>query len=269
MSSTLKAAIQALKGRIADAYTAIVAKGGTLPATQDSANLPSAIASIPTGGVTTGDWSNFDPVPDSSVNVLDMFLGSGVVFDKITFNGTNLPARAFLNRPILKEFYAPIWQTSVYTAPEFFNGCVFMTKFDAPLLKVVNGSMFYGCTQIKLVDMPSGIETRSAGLFTNCHNLIDIVWGAANSNQNFATWNPTNALSSSSTSLLTPEDIAAGFTSNLEKLLYNIREHLAANLTDRTGQSSPTITFSSAVKSAILADTTTAAAFTNKNWTIA
>ena len=50
MSSTIKQAIEALKSRVADAYTAIVAKGGTLPATQDSANLPSAIASIPSGG---------------------------------------------------------------------------------------------------------------------------------------------------------------------------------------------------------------------------
>lgn len=52
MSSTIKQAILSLKNRIADAYTAIVAKGGTLPVTQDSANLPSAIASIPSGGGT-------------------------------------------------------------------------------------------------------------------------------------------------------------------------------------------------------------------------
>lgn len=50
MSATIKAAITALKGRIAAAYSAISAKGGTLPATQDSANLPAAIASIPAGG---------------------------------------------------------------------------------------------------------------------------------------------------------------------------------------------------------------------------
>lgn len=49
MSSTIKAAILALKGRVADAYTAIQTKGGTLPATQDSVNLPAAIASIPSG----------------------------------------------------------------------------------------------------------------------------------------------------------------------------------------------------------------------------
>ena len=50
MSSTLKQAIEALKTRIAGAYEEVSAKGGTLPVTQDSANLPSAIASIPSGG---------------------------------------------------------------------------------------------------------------------------------------------------------------------------------------------------------------------------
>lgn len=46
MSSTIKQAILSLKSRIADAYTAIAAKGGTMPATKDSANLPTAIESI-------------------------------------------------------------------------------------------------------------------------------------------------------------------------------------------------------------------------------
>lgn len=50
MSSTIKQAIQALKSRVADAFAAVEAKGGTLPATQDTANLPAAIASIPSGG---------------------------------------------------------------------------------------------------------------------------------------------------------------------------------------------------------------------------
>lgn len=50
MSSTIRQAIEALKGRIADAYTAISAKGGTIPAQPTVANLPDAIASIPSGG---------------------------------------------------------------------------------------------------------------------------------------------------------------------------------------------------------------------------
>lgn len=50
MSNTIKAAILALKSRIADAYTAVSEKGGTLPAQQTAANLPEAIESIPSSG---------------------------------------------------------------------------------------------------------------------------------------------------------------------------------------------------------------------------
>lgn len=267
MSSTLKQAIQALKARVADAFAAVEAKGGTLPATQDSANLPAAIASIPAGG--GGDWSNFDTVPDANVNVLDLFLGFGFVFESITYNGIDLPPYAFQNKSILKKFIAPLWQTTGYTDPLFFNNCGSIFEFYAPLLKTAAGGMFRSCIYLRLVYMPSGIKTRSTGIFAACPNLIDIVWGAATGNLNFATWNPTNALNASSQSLLTPDDIAAGFTSNLEKLLYNIREHIAANLSDRTGLSSLSISFSAAVKAAILADQPTADAFTNKNWIIA
>ena len=43
-------AITAAQGRVADCYTAISNKGGTLPQTQNLANMPTAIGSIPTGG---------------------------------------------------------------------------------------------------------------------------------------------------------------------------------------------------------------------------
>lgn len=43
-------AITAAQGRVADCYTAISNKGGTLPATQNLANMPTAIGSITTGG---------------------------------------------------------------------------------------------------------------------------------------------------------------------------------------------------------------------------
>ena len=73
MSSTIKAAILALKSRIADAYTAISNKGGTLPETQDSANLATAIASIPSGGgdpydIYFPDWHNPMDVLKAAIN---------------------------------------------------------------------------------------------------------------------------------------------------------------------------------------------------------
>lgn len=43
-------AITAAQGRVADCYTAISNKGGTLPQTQNLANMPTAIGSIPSGG---------------------------------------------------------------------------------------------------------------------------------------------------------------------------------------------------------------------------
>lgn len=47
---SIATAITAAQGRVADCYTAISNKGGTLPATQNLANMPTAIGSITTGG---------------------------------------------------------------------------------------------------------------------------------------------------------------------------------------------------------------------------
>lgn len=47
---SIATAIQNAQQRVANAYTAISNMGGTLPATQNLANMPTAIASIPTGG---------------------------------------------------------------------------------------------------------------------------------------------------------------------------------------------------------------------------
>ena len=104
--------------------------------------------------------------------------------------------------------------------------------------------------------------------FNGCTRIIDFICGSNfNANTNLAEWNPTEALRADLNTLLTKEDIAAGFMNNREKLLYNIREHIAANL--RTITQGYAITFNAAVKSAILADQPTADAFTNKGWTIA
>ena len=46
---SIASAITAAQGRVADCYTAISTKGGTLPATQNLANMPTAINSIPSG----------------------------------------------------------------------------------------------------------------------------------------------------------------------------------------------------------------------------
>lgn len=149
-----------------------------------------------------------------------------------------------------------------------FNNCR-ANEIDVPVLETAYHSTFNTCPNLKKINMPLFNPVSQYAEFGSTPNLIDIITGAKfdHSILFFNTWSPTNALLSNSQSLLTPEDIAAGFTSNLEKLLYNIREHMAANLPTITAGYS--ITFSAAVKAAILADQPTADAFTNKGWTIA
>ena len=125
----------------------------------------------------------------------------------------------------------------------------------------------YGCTKLRellITNTESSLDVNT--MLHNCNNLILLEIGAAmNSSFSIIRWSPSNALMDNSKTLLTQEDLDNGFTSNLQKLLYNIREHIAANLIEAPN----TITFSAAVKEAILADQETADAFTNKGWTIA
>lgn len=47
---SISSAIQNAQTKVANAYTAVEGKGGTLPITQNLSNLPTAISSIPSGG---------------------------------------------------------------------------------------------------------------------------------------------------------------------------------------------------------------------------
>lgn len=55
---SIATAIQNAQQKVANAYTAVNAKGGTLPATQDLSNLPTAIDSI-SGGIDTVEATNY------------------------------------------------------------------------------------------------------------------------------------------------------------------------------------------------------------------
>ena len=103
--------------------------------------------------------------------------------------------------------------------------------------------------------------------FTNCQKLIRItIKQGTDFSLNFDTWNPTEALLTTSTSLV---EEGEEFTSNRAKVLYNIRTYIAARLKDMTGLTAPTFTFSAALKTAITEDAETLAAFTSKNFNIA
>lgn len=63
---SIATAITAAQGKVADAYTAISNKGGTLPATQNLSNMPTAIASIP--AISTQKYHILDRVKDDNNN---------------------------------------------------------------------------------------------------------------------------------------------------------------------------------------------------------
>ena len=140
-------------------------------------------------------------------------------------------------------------------------------NFPNATVAALNTRAFQSNATIKELHMPNVTTfTQQSTVSLSSGNLIDIELGAINQSFVISSWNPLNALSSSSSSLIDPGET---FANNLEKFLYNVRNHIASNLPDRTGLAALTITFHANVKAAINADTATANAFTNKNWTIA
>jgi len=149
-----------------------------------------------------------------------------------------------------------------------FRQMYMLEEIYLPNLEKINSSYNWGqLGNIQIIDIQNLNYLNNPNQWNSCDNLIDLRLGKKFvSSMNINTWSPTNALSSTLTTLIKNGE---PFANNLEKLLYNIREHIAANLPDRTGLSALTITFSAAVKAAILADAATASAFTSKGWTIA
>ena len=151
---------------------------------------------------------------------------------------------------------------------EWLIGSSSIKKVILPRLQLTTPYRFINSmAALRLLDLAYANFNNSNGSISGVPDLIDIIIGKGftGSCNILYLWSPTNALMSDSTSLLTDEDIAAGFTSKLEKLLYNIREHIAANLNPEI---TATITFSAAVYAAINADQDTVDSFP-ASWTIA
>ena len=185
---------------------------------------------------------------------------------------TNIDSTYFPENFLLCEY---IRMNNVQNMPSLYQFSASATNYaEAYFPNAIRASSSgSAATKLKVLDIRNVYAMVSGGSidFGNTLNLIDIYFGAGLSNSTgtcniLNRWSPTNALSSSSTSLV---DEGETFTSNLEKLLYNIREHIAANLPTLTSETSRTITFHANVKAAINADTATANAFAAKYWTIA
>ena len=207
-----------------------------------------------------------------SVNLPSITTIKGHVFQYCTsLQSVNMPLltsigpNAFFGCTSLQEVKLP----SLTGIKEFtFSNCTSLQSLDFPsVITVIGTSIFYGCNSLQEVNLPSLINISGKGTFDNCLKLIRItIKQGTDFSLDFSTWNPKEALQTTSTSLVKEGE---SFASNREKLLYNIRTYIAARLKDMTGLTAPTFKFGADLKTAITEDAETLAAFTSKNFNIA
>ena len=182
---------------------------------------------------------------------------------------TSIGSNAFYDCTNLREVNFPL-ATGIGTSA--FRLCSSLREVNFPHATIIATSAFLSGSSLRQANFPLATSIDS-NAFQSCTNLIKLTLGVnlANSiNLSTANWNPTNAYSKTGRGLVS-EDVQAEHPLwyNLDYLLYNIRECIAANLPDRTGQSALTITFNATMKGHINNSEETVEAFTSKNWTIA
>lgn len=155
---SIATAIQNAQQKVADAYTAISNKGGTLPATQNLSNMPNAITSIPSGGGGTG-------ITREVVNGVYQIPTSSFTFS-LPSNATDLGDYALyyafynstgLTSVDLSSLTTISGSNSMYFA---FSDCTNLTSVDLSSLTTINGSRalyrtFQNCTNLTSVNLSS------------------------------------------------------------------------------------------------------------------
>jgi len=81
---SIASAITAAQGRVANCYTSVNTKGGTLPAVQNLSNLPAAIESIPSGG--GGEYSGLGTKYYKTADLVPYFEIPSGAFEDYTVN---------------------------------------------------------------------------------------------------------------------------------------------------------------------------------------
>jgi surface protein len=191
---SIASAIQNAQQKIANAYTAISNKGGTLPATQDLANMPTAINSISTANLTSlsvtpsttaqalvpsSPYSGFNQVDVSAVtSSIDANITAGNIkkdvqilgvtgtYEGSSGGGTSIP------REVVNGVYKPPEYNFTFSLPSnatdigtyamyyAFYGCTGLTSIDLSSLTTVSGNSamnyaFQNCTSLTSVDLSS------------------------------------------------------------------------------------------------------------------
>ena len=198
---SIASAIVAKQQQVADAYTAISNKGGTLPQTQDMTNMATAIASIPSGTTPTGtisittngtyDVTNY---ATADVNVsdggstakygatIDDFLGDkdannvlqaptqefNLSFTKVTDIAAKALQYRFSSLKVKSVLFPELTTISGTSALNYaFRDCASLTSVSFPELTTISGGnslsfAFSYCTSLTSVSF-SKLTTISGG----------------------------------------------------------------------------------------------------------
>lgn len=139
-----------------------------------------------------------------------------------------------------------------------------------PNVITMSGYQKFINSTVRVLDLTNVSNVFTTGNLSDLNgttNLIDLRIGKNilfDFNLEGASYNPSVAYSTTSASLV---DAGEPFSTNNQKWNYNLREHFAANLQDRTGLDAFTITFGGTVLAQM--EEATIEAFTSKNWTLA
>lgn len=191
---SIASAITAAQGKVADCYTAISNKGGTLPATQNLSNMPTAIGSIPSGsselpsyqvssgvasrrsGALTGnEFSSITSIGDTGFYYAFANCGQltgSVVFSSLTSVGTSGLYSAFQN---CQNISGLVDLSSLTTVNDnglrgAFSGCYRITGVDLSSLTSTNQQgfyqAFYFCSKLTSVDVSSLESIGGMGFYS-------------------------------------------------------------------------------------------------------